>query len=512
MKMDCTEIQNNLSAFLDGELSAGEKAEMEKHLAECGACSAEAERMRKVVGLVAGLPRVKALGDFTSRVHRAIEVEKDAVRTLEKHAKLAFTPASALFAAVAAVLIAVIVFLVISPEAERGVALRDEATGKPAMKTPMEIKKLEKGITEHDGTFEKTEGEYRTSDKSLKTGARRERMLKTKEGRMGKGGAWSGETDAEDHAAVGRTQELAEDKSRESQYENAPGGAGRPELMRKSRRAPQTATRGTTSKKEKQVAVVDAVDAKEQAPPPAKEAFDAEFSSAREEEVREIVVRADDIRTAKARIVLLASRYSGVKERVGGAAEGAGMEIPIIKDSATGEVVFFVAIEAGGVDAFQKEVAALSGTPETVAPARAAMKNATVRKKVGEKQAKEKAKKSKLVLDAGAVPEDESEESATEKPEPKAPAPAPAEETEEEKIVERAADKLAENEEMDKKADKKEDDRDLEKNRADRDTGKPEQPQTAGDAEVKPEARTAGKKAVRYVRIKIRILPLKMKK
>ncbi|MGD2216139.1 MAG: anti-sigma factor [Gemmatimonadales bacterium] len=48
---------DRLSEYLDGELSAGERQELEVHLAECEECAATLEQLRRVI------ERAKALGD-----------------------------------------------------------------------------------------------------------------------------------------------------------------------------------------------------------------------------------------------------------------------------------------------------------------------------------------------------------------------------------------------------------------------------------------------------------------
>ena len=48
--------QDNLSAFLDGQLSARQRSRVEKHLQECAACREELESLRQTVSLLRSAP------------------------------------------------------------------------------------------------------------------------------------------------------------------------------------------------------------------------------------------------------------------------------------------------------------------------------------------------------------------------------------------------------------------------------------------------------------------------
>lgn len=47
----CEQIEPMLSAYLDGELDADERAAVERHVADCPACAAELRELRGVVGV-----------------------------------------------------------------------------------------------------------------------------------------------------------------------------------------------------------------------------------------------------------------------------------------------------------------------------------------------------------------------------------------------------------------------------------------------------------------------------
>ena len=55
------ETSGRLSAYHDGELPAGERAAVERHLAECAACREALEQMRRLSAALAGF-EAPALG------------------------------------------------------------------------------------------------------------------------------------------------------------------------------------------------------------------------------------------------------------------------------------------------------------------------------------------------------------------------------------------------------------------------------------------------------------------
>ncbi len=57
--MTCERIEELLSAYLEGELSAGERGEIETHLADCPACAELLEVMRESLGAMAGFPEIE---------------------------------------------------------------------------------------------------------------------------------------------------------------------------------------------------------------------------------------------------------------------------------------------------------------------------------------------------------------------------------------------------------------------------------------------------------------------
>ncbi len=66
--MRCARAQEELSAYLDEELTAQEKAELRAHLDGCAACRAELEALRATVDSVRALPRTPAPAGFRDGV------------------------------------------------------------------------------------------------------------------------------------------------------------------------------------------------------------------------------------------------------------------------------------------------------------------------------------------------------------------------------------------------------------------------------------------------------------
>lgn len=62
--MNCLRVQNELSAYLDGELNGTEMIRVRQHLEQCPACAAEAEYFRQVKHLVQGLEACEPSADF----------------------------------------------------------------------------------------------------------------------------------------------------------------------------------------------------------------------------------------------------------------------------------------------------------------------------------------------------------------------------------------------------------------------------------------------------------------
>jgi anti-sigma factor RsiW len=50
--MDCVELVEQVSRYLDGELDAGAERRVVEHLAECDDCDRYVEQLRRTIGLL----------------------------------------------------------------------------------------------------------------------------------------------------------------------------------------------------------------------------------------------------------------------------------------------------------------------------------------------------------------------------------------------------------------------------------------------------------------------------
>ena len=74
----CAKIREQLSAFIDGKLSAEEATLVEGHIAECPQCSAALADLRKVVAHLQGLEQVEPPAWFTQKVMARVRSTKRA--------------------------------------------------------------------------------------------------------------------------------------------------------------------------------------------------------------------------------------------------------------------------------------------------------------------------------------------------------------------------------------------------------------------------------------------------
>jgi len=70
--MSCSEIREDLGAYLDGELDAARRSELASHLDSCADCRAELERLRRLSGLLRGLPQERAPEGLARRIVGAL--------------------------------------------------------------------------------------------------------------------------------------------------------------------------------------------------------------------------------------------------------------------------------------------------------------------------------------------------------------------------------------------------------------------------------------------------------
>ena len=71
--MNCAFDKEKLSAFYDGELAAGEKAEVERHIASCSECLRDLGELKSAALLVKELPRLRAPQSIAQGVSRELQ-------------------------------------------------------------------------------------------------------------------------------------------------------------------------------------------------------------------------------------------------------------------------------------------------------------------------------------------------------------------------------------------------------------------------------------------------------
>ncbi len=79
--MTCERIEELLSAYLEGELAAGERAEVEAHLAACPACAEIAALLRETMAATTAFPETAPSADLLARLY-AIPEETPAKKRL----------------------------------------------------------------------------------------------------------------------------------------------------------------------------------------------------------------------------------------------------------------------------------------------------------------------------------------------------------------------------------------------------------------------------------------------
>jgi len=116
--MTCERMEELLSAYLEGELAAAERAEFEAHLAACPECAELVGLMRETMAAAASFPEVEPSPALYARLY-AVPEEKRAKRRLvrpvfEWLARPALQP---VYAALTA-FIAVLTFVLFHPEGQ----------------------------------------------------------------------------------------------------------------------------------------------------------------------------------------------------------------------------------------------------------------------------------------------------------------------------------------------------------------------------------------------------------
>ena len=75
MRIDCKHVWEHISSYIDGEVDAGLRAEIDKHLETCEICSAVLDSTRNVVVLMADDRVFELPAGFSDRLHERLERE-----------------------------------------------------------------------------------------------------------------------------------------------------------------------------------------------------------------------------------------------------------------------------------------------------------------------------------------------------------------------------------------------------------------------------------------------------
>ncbi len=73
--MNCSRMEKKIMGYVDGRLKEGERLEMEKHLAACGACRVRVSEFRAVNVLLEELPMIEPSAAFDVRMQARVAAE-----------------------------------------------------------------------------------------------------------------------------------------------------------------------------------------------------------------------------------------------------------------------------------------------------------------------------------------------------------------------------------------------------------------------------------------------------
>ena len=73
--MSCERMESHILGYVDGRLKANERAEVEKHLADCAPCRLRVQEFSAVSGLLDELPLIEPSPEFDTRVHALVAAE-----------------------------------------------------------------------------------------------------------------------------------------------------------------------------------------------------------------------------------------------------------------------------------------------------------------------------------------------------------------------------------------------------------------------------------------------------
>lgn len=73
MKIDCRHVWDHISAYVDGDVDAMLRAEIDRHLEHCEICSAVLDSTRNLIVLVADERVFEIPLGFSERLHRRLD-------------------------------------------------------------------------------------------------------------------------------------------------------------------------------------------------------------------------------------------------------------------------------------------------------------------------------------------------------------------------------------------------------------------------------------------------------
>lgn len=78
--INCSRFQEDMTAYVQGELSPEIRATIEEHMAGCAACRREFEDTKQLLSLAPELPSISATSQFHQRMMEAVRVEREVIR------------------------------------------------------------------------------------------------------------------------------------------------------------------------------------------------------------------------------------------------------------------------------------------------------------------------------------------------------------------------------------------------------------------------------------------------
>jgi len=73
MKIDCKHVWQHISAYIDGDVDARLRAEIDRHLEHCEICSAVMDSTRNVVVLIADDRVFEIPAGYSERLHQRLD-------------------------------------------------------------------------------------------------------------------------------------------------------------------------------------------------------------------------------------------------------------------------------------------------------------------------------------------------------------------------------------------------------------------------------------------------------